>query len=74
MKSNTIFVVSGQVVNSNSKINWPDLNYPNGNQTILRTLHIVDHKNYRIQLDDADGPWFEKQQLPQGAGFYKQIG
>ena len=73
MKNNTIFVVSGQVVNSNSKINWPDLNYPNSNQTVLRTLHLVDYKNYRIQLDGVDGPWFEKQQLPQGAYFCKQI-
>lgn len=70
---NVIFVVSNQAVSSNSKINWPDLNYPDSNETILRTLHIVDLENKRIQLDSADGPWFENSQLPRGAGFYKKI-
>jgi len=73
MKSKVIFVVSNQVANSNSKINWPDLNYPESGQTILRTLHLVDHENKRIQLDEASGPWFENSQLPEGAGFYKKI-
>ncbi len=73
MSKNVIFVVSNQVVNSNSKINWPDLNYPGSTETILRTLHLVDLENKRIQLDDTDGPWFENSQLPKGAGFYKKI-
>lgn len=73
MNKDVIFVVSQQVVNSNSKINWPDLNYPGTGQTILRTLHVVDYENKRIQLDDTEGPWFENSQLPKGTGFYKKI-
>lgn len=73
MKNKVIFVVSSQVVNSNSKINWPDMNYPDSGKTVLRTLHLVDLENKRIQLDDADGPWFENSQLPSGVGFYKKI-
>lgn len=73
MKKETILVVSGQVVYSNSKINWPDLNYPNSGQTILRYLHTVDYKNKKLQLDGPDGPWFENSKLPDNVGFYSKV-
>ena len=72
-KSETIFIVSNQIVFPNSKINWPDLNYPDSGETILRCLHLVDYSNKKIQLDSANGPWFENSQLPSGVGFYKKI-
>lgn len=76
----TILVVSGKVVSKNSKIDWPDLNFPGSGQTILRTLHDVDYKNLSLQLDGPDGPWFVDGgsyitvgSLPPGVAFYKQI-
>lgn len=68
-----IFVVSSQVVSSNSKVNWPDLNYPGSGQTFLRTIHFIDYANKKVQVDGADGPIFENNQLPIGVGFYKKL-
>ena len=73
MKKDIILVISGQVVKQNSKINWPDLNYPNSGQTILRTIHKVDYDNLCIQLDGADGPWFDAYRFPEGVGFYSKV-
>ena len=73
MKSDIILVVSSQVVAKNSKINWPDLNYPNSGQTILRTVHDVDYENLKIRLDSADGPVFHASDFPNGVGFYKKL-
>lgn len=73
MKNELILVVSNQVVMKNSKINWPDLNYPNSGLTILRTIHDVDYEMLKIQLDGADGPWFNSQNFPNGVGFFKKI-
>jgi hypothetical protein len=71
MNNNTILIVSGLMAYKNSKINWPDLNYPNSGQTILRTIHDIDHANYKIQLDGPDGPWFTQKTFPKEIGFYK---
>jgi hypothetical protein len=73
MNQDIVLIVSSQVVAKNSKINWPDLNYPNTNQTILRTLHDVDYKNLTIRLDSADGPVFDAYHFPTGVGFYQKI-
>lgn len=73
MNQNIILVVSNQSVNKNSKINWPDLNYPDSGQTILRTLHDIDYDALTIRLDSADGPLLGVKQLPNGVGFYKKI-
>lgn len=69
----TILVISGQVVGKNSKINWPDLNYPGTGQTILRTLHDVNYKELFIQLDDVNGPVFHSEDFPNGVNFFKPI-
>ena len=73
MKNEIILVVSSQVVGKNSKINWPDLNYPNSGQTILRSIHDVDYENLTIRLDSADGPVFDAYNFPTGVGFYQKI-
>jgi hypothetical protein len=73
MKTSLILVVSNQVVQQNSKINWPDLNYPNSGQTILRTIYKVDYEKLKIQLDSADGPWFDSYHFPEGVGFYSKV-
>jgi hypothetical protein len=73
MKQQVIFVVSGQAVNSNAKINWPDLNFPGSGQTILRYLHHVDFDELTVQLDGEDGPKFCAKDLPAEVGFYKKI-
>ena len=73
MNKDIVLVVSNQVVGKNSKINWPDLNYPNSGQTILRTLHDVDYDDLWIRLDSSDGPLFNNKQLPEGVGFFKKI-
>ena len=73
MKENIILVISNQTVNPNSKINWPDLNYPDSGQTILRTLHEIDYENLTIRLDSADGPVFDACNFPAGVDFYKKI-
>ena len=68
-----ILVVSSKVVLKNSKIDWPDLNYPGSNLTILRTIHDIDYTNLKVQLDGADGPWFENDKLPVGVGFFQPV-
>ena len=73
MNKEIILVVSSQVVGKNSKINWPDLNYPNSGQTILRTIHDVDYELLTIRLDGADGPVFDARNFPQGVGFYQKV-
>lgn len=67
----TILVVSSQVVLNNSKVNWPDLNYPDSGQTILRTIHNIDFDKKTIQLDGSTGPVFRAKDFPDGVGFYK---
>lgn len=67
-----IFVVSNRVVHRNSKIDWPDMNYPNSGMTILRVVHELDYQNNQVQLDGAKGPWFSSNNLPEGVGFYKK--
>lgn len=78
MNNNTILIVSGLMAYKNSKINWPDLNYPNSGLTILRTVHDIDYEGLQIQLDGPDGPWFKQggtvgNSLPSEVGFYKKI-
>ena len=68
-----VLVVSSRVVRKNTKLDWPDLNYPGSGQTILRTLHDVDYTNMKLQLDDAAGPWFTSGKLPDGVAFYRKI-
>jgi hypothetical protein len=69
----TILIISGQVVRDNSKINWPDLNYPDSGQTILRYLHKVNYDNLTIQLDGEDGPVFSCEKFPKNVGFYQKL-
>jgi len=68
-----ILVISSQVVTNNSKINWPDLNYPGSGQTVLRTLHKVNYEDKWIQLDHATGPVIQNKDLPIGTGFYTKV-
>jgi len=68
-----ILVISGQVVRDNSEINWPDLNYPDSGQTILRYLHKIDYDNLKIQLDGEEGPWFKTSNFPSGVAFFKKL-
>lgn len=69
----TVLVISNQVVLKNSKVNWPDLNYPNSGQTILRTVQNIDYENLSIQLDGVDGPIFKHADLPDKVGFYELV-
>ena len=73
MQTDIVLVVSNQVVGKSSKINWPDLNYPNSGQTILRTVYDVDYDNLKIRLDSEDGPVFDINDFPNGVGFYKKL-
>lgn len=68
----TILVISGKVVKKNSKIDWPDLNYPGTGQTILRVVHDIDHVALKLQLDSENGPWFDNTNLPEGVGFFER--
>lgn len=70
---NLILVVSNKVARKNSKIDWPDMNYPGSGETILRTLHDVDYKHMKLQLDGQDGPWFRATGLPEGVAFYQKV-
>ena len=69
----TIFVVSRRVSDNGSKVDWPDQNWPETNETILRTLYKVDYVELEIQLDGEGGPIIKNKQLPKNAGFYKKI-
>ena len=73
MKQAPVLIVSGRVVHKNSKIDWPDLNYPGSGQTILRTVHDIDCNSLKLQLDGPDGPWFGPTTFPEGVGFYSRI-
>lgn len=73
MQTDIVLVVSNQVVGKSSKINWPDLNYPNSGQTILRTVYDVDYDKLKIRLDSEDGPVFDINDCPNGVGFYKKL-
>jgi hypothetical protein len=73
MNKEVILVISGQVVSKNAKINWPDLNFPDSGQTILRTLHNVNYDMLTIQLDGESGPIFSAEKFPKGVGFYEKI-
>jgi hypothetical protein len=73
MKKEIILVVSSKVVQKNSKIDWPDLNYPDSGQTILRTIHGIDYDKKTIQLDGPEGPVFQNKNLPSGVGFYEKV-
>ena len=68
-----ILVISGQVVSKNSKVNFPDLNYPKSGDTILRTIHKADYEKQEFQLDGPDGPWFNNTNFPDGVRFFKEI-
>lgn len=70
---NTILIISGQIAQENSKVNFPDLNYPNSGDTILRTVHKIDFENMRVQLDGVDGPWFDQKNFPSNVGFFSKI-
>jgi hypothetical protein len=72
-KQTPVLVVSGRVVQKNSKIDWPDLNFPNSGQTILRTVHEIDYDGLKVHLDGPEGPWFESKNLPEGVGFFVQV-
>lgn len=67
---NKIFVVNNKVVLANSKVDWPDMNYPNSGATILRIVHEIDYKKNQIRLDDEKGPLLSTNSFPEGVGFF----
>ena len=73
MNKEKVLIISGQVCNQNGKVNFPDLNYPNTNETILRYLHKIDYEMLTIQLDGENGPIFSAEKFPKGVGFYQKI-
>lgn len=70
-KKNIIFIVSSRVVTSNSIVDWPDLNKPGTISTYLRVIHKIDYDKLRVQMDSAEGPWIEAENLPEKVGFYE---
>ena len=68
-----VLIVSSRIVLKNSKIDWPDLNYPGSGQTILRSIHEIDYKNRKVQLDGSTGPWFSSADFPEGVAFYAKL-
>jgi len=70
---NTVLIISGQIAQENSKVNFPDLNYPDSGDTILRTVHKIDYEKMRVQLDGFDGPWFDQKNFPTNVGFFSRI-
>jgi hypothetical protein len=73
--NDSILVICGKVVLKNSKIDWPDLNYPGSGQTItiLRTIHQIDYSLFKFQLDGENGPWFDSSNFPKSVNFYKPV-
>lgn len=65
-----IFVVNNRAVLPNSKVDWPDMNYPNSGLTILRIVHEIDYKLSQVRLDHEEGPIFTSNNFPEGVGFY----
>lgn len=73
MNQDIILIVSNQIANKNSKVNWPDMNYPNSGDTILRTINDIDFEFLTVRLDSVDGPVFDSKHFPNGVGFYQKI-
>ena len=72
-KREIVFVASKQVVLNNSKINWPDQNFPGSGHTILRIVYNIDYDNLQVQLDGEEGIIINNKDLPEGVGFYERI-
>lgn len=68
-----ILVINGKVVLPNSKIDWPDMNYPGSGATILRVVHEIDYKNNTFRLDGEKGPVYSTNSFPEGVNFYKKV-
>lgn len=70
VKEHKIFVVNTKVVLPNSKVDWPDMNYPNSGLTILRIVHEINYETNQIRLDHETGPLLTSDSFPEGVGFY----
>lgn len=68
-----ILVISGKVVSKNGKIDFPDLNFPDSGQTILRTIHNINYDEMWVQLDGENGPIFHAKNFPSGVAFYEKV-
>jgi hypothetical protein len=68
-----VLVISNRVVGDNSKVDFPDLNFPGKNETILRYLHKINYEDMTVQMDGEDGPWFTQDTLPQTSGFFERV-
>lgn len=71
-KKDKLLVVNGRIVLPNSKIDWPDMNYPGTGATILRIVHEIDYENNTIRLDEEVGPLLTQNNFPEGVAFYKK--
>jgi hypothetical protein len=67
-----ILVINGKVVLPNSKIDWPDMNYPGTGATILRVVHEIDYKNNTFRMDGEKGPVYSENNFPECVNFYKK--
>ena len=68
-----ILVISGRVVTKNAKVDFPDMNFPDSGQTILRTIHDINYEQKWVQLDGEAGPVFHAINFPSGVSFYEKI-
>lgn len=68
-----ILVISGKVVSKNGKVDFPDLNFPDSGQTILRTIHNINYDEMWVQLDGENGPIFRAKNFPSGVAFYEKV-
>ena len=67
-----VLIINSKVVLPNSKIDWPDMNYPGTGSTILRIVHEIDYKNNTFRLDGERGPIFTPNNFPENVNFYKK--
>jgi hypothetical protein len=72
MSTEKILVISGKVALDNSIVDWPNANFPDTNQTILRTVFKINYEKSTVQLDGECGPTFGTKScpFPENVGFY----
>jgi len=73
MDTQKVLIINGLVAYDNSKVNWPDMNYPGTMATFLRTVYKINYESLTVQMDDENGPVFNQKTLPLNTGFYTKV-
>jgi hypothetical protein len=68
-----LLLVCGSVALKDTKVGWPDMNFPGEEKFMDRLIYDIDYTEFRVQLDGPEGPWFHKSEFPEGVLFCNPI-